>query len=94
MQAYSIQHETLPEINFFTGIIQKFSQLFRNSYFKEPLQMAASTYFSCNFAANFEHVFASLIVVLICLSYCLQKESNCYYSKCDITCDMWKLIIF
>ena len=56
--------------------------------------MAASVYFSCNFAANFDYVFASLIVVFICLSYSLQKESNYHYCTCDITCDMWKLMIF
>ena len=36
--------------------------------------MSISTPFSSEFVANFKHVFASLVVVFICLSYCLRKE--------------------
>ena len=38
--------------------------------------MTASTRFSHSFVANFEHVFANAVVVLICLTYCLPKENN------------------
>ena len=76
LQAYSLQLPTLLEMNFLTGTIQRFDELFRNTYFKEHRRMAASTYFSLNFVANFEHVYASSAVVFICLSYCLQKETN------------------
>ena len=83
MQTYIIQPPTLPEMNFFAGIIQRFKdseifrdfqKLFRNSYFKEQLRTVASTHFSRNFEANFEHIFANLVVIFICLSYCLQKK--------------------
>ena len=55
--------------------------------------MTASTHFSCNFVANYKHVFASLVVVFICLSSCLQKETNYHKQTCEII-DILKSIIF
>ena len=49
--------------------------VFRNSYFKEHLQAASPALFSSNFVANFEHIFASLVLVFICRIYYLQKET-------------------
>ena len=80
-----IQPPTLPEMNFFTGTIQRFCELFRNSYFKEHFSVAASTRFSL-YLGTFEH--------FICLSYCLQKETNQHKYTCDNICDMLKLMIF
>ena len=74
--AYCLQSPTSPEMNFFICIIQRFCELFRNIYFKEHLRMVASARFYRDFVANFEHIFASSVVVFICLSYCLQKETN------------------
>ena len=52
-EAYNIQPPILPEMNFFTGVVERFYQLFRNNYFKEHLRKAASVRFSCDFADNF-----------------------------------------
>ena len=87
-----LQPPTLPEMTFFTSIFHRFCQLFRNSYFQKPLRMA--TRFSRDFVANFARVFASSVVVFICLSYCLQKEINWHKHVCDNICDMLKLMIF
>ena len=71
-----LQPTTLLKTNSFTGIFQGFCQFSRESYFKEHLQMVVSAPFSNDFVVNFEHVFASLVLVFICLSHFLRKETN------------------
>ena len=75
LQAYSLQATNLPEMNFFTGIMQRFCHLFRKNYFKEDLRMAASAHFSHNFVANSEHVLAGSVVSFHCLRFYLKKET-------------------
>lgn len=75
LQAYSLQATTLPEMNFSTGIIQRFCQLFTKNYFKEDPRMAASVHFSRNFVATSEHVLTGSVVSFHWLRFYLTKET-------------------